>query len=75
MYYGLGRANAAKEKKEKKQTQPKKDAPKKEKEAPPPEEELDPTEAALAAEPKSKDPFETLPKGYYILASFEIMFL
>jgi elongation factor 1-gamma len=56
-------SGAAKDKKEKKSSQqPKKDA-NKEKEAPEPEEEMDAAEEALAAEPKSKNPFETLPKG------------
>lgn len=48
-----------KKKDEKKQE--KKEKPKKEKE---PEEELDAADAALAAEPKSKDPFDAMPKGY-----------
>lgn len=74
-YFGLGKANAGKEKKEKKPPQPKKETAKKDKEAPPPEEELDPTEAALAAEPKSKDPFDSLPKGYIIVGSFNIYVL
>lgn len=55
-----GKASVPKDKKEKKK-EVKKEAPKKE--APPPAEELDPTEEALAAEPKSKDPFDSLPKG------------
>lgn len=46
------------EKKQEKKPQPKKETPKKEV-----EEELDETEAILAAEPKSKDPFDSLPKG------------
>jgi elongation factor 1-gamma len=43
----------------------KKEKGNKEKEAKEPEvvEELDPTEEALAAEPKGKDPFAELPKG------------
>lgn len=61
--------SAPKDKKEKKQA-PKKEAPKKEKEAPPPAEELDPTEEALATEPKSKDPFDALPKGYKLFFIF-----
>lgn len=36
-----------------------------------PEEELDETELALAAEPKSKDPFESLPKGNFDLEAFK----
>lgn len=49
------------EKKQEKKEKPKKEAPKKEKE---PEEELDAADAALAAEPKNKDPFDAMPKGY-----------
>lgn len=59
--------SAKKEKKKEKSCGDKsqKETPKKE--VPPPqEEELDPTESALAEEPKSKDPFEALPKGYVI---------
>lgn len=54
-----GGTSAPKEKKEKKQA--KKEAPKKEEE---PADDLDPTELALAAEPKAKDPFSLLPAGY-----------
>jgi elongation factor 1-gamma len=46
--------------KEKKATQAEK---KKEEKPAEPAEELDETELALAAEPKSKDPFDALPKG------------
>uniref|UniRef100_A0A4W5LAX1 Uncharacterized protein n=1 Tax=Hucho hucho TaxID=62062 RepID=A0A4W5LAX1_9TELE len=46
------------EKKEKKK--------KEEKEAAPAEEDMDECEAALAAEPKTKDPFAHLPKRYII---------
>jgi elongation factor 1-gamma len=46
--------------KEKKVTQAEK---KKEEKPAEPAEELDETELALAAEPKSKDPFDALPKG------------
>lgn len=53
----LGKAKKEEKKSEKK---PKKETPKKE---PEPEEELDEAEAILAAEPKSKDPFDSLPKG------------
>jgi elongation factor 1-gamma len=61
-------STAPKEKKEKKQPQqqPKKEA--KKEEAP---EELDPAEAALAAEPKSKDPFDELPKGTFNMDDFK----
>lgn len=57
-----------------KEQQPKKEkkqpAPKKEKEAEPAE-EPDATELALAAEPKSKDPFEELPKGTFNYDDFK----
>lgn len=56
-----GKGKKKEEKKqEKKQQQPKKEVPKKEKE---PAEELDLADAVLAAEPKSKDPFDSMPKG------------
>lgn len=53
-----GKNRKKEEKKEKKKEPPKKETPKKE-----PEEELDAADAALAAEPKSKDPFDSMPKG------------
>lgn len=57
-----------------KEQQPKKEkkapAPKKEKEVEPVE-EPDAAELALAAEPKSKDPFEELPKGTFIYDDFK----
>lgn len=63
LFSSLGGAKAGKEskKEEKKDKKEKKPAPKKE---PEPEEELDAADAALAAEPKDKDPFAALPKGY-----------
>lgn len=62
---------ASKDKKEKKEEKKeKKQAPKKEKE-PEPEEEMDATEAALAAEPKNKDPFDSLPKGTFNMDDFK----
>lgn len=51
-------ASKPQEKKEKKK--------KEEKEAAPAEEEMDECEAALASEPKTKDPFAHLPKRYII---------
>lgn len=48
------------EKKQDKKEKPKKETPKKEAE---PEEEPDAAELGLAAEPKSKDPFDSMPKG------------
>lgn len=53
-----------KKKDEKKQQQNKKETSKKEKE---PAEELDAVDAVLAAEPKSKDPFDFMPKGWVYL--------
>ncbi|XP_001809758.2 elongation factor 1-gamma isoform X2 [Tribolium castaneum] len=66
---GEGKNKKKEEKKEKKQQQqPKKETPKKEKE---PVEEMDAAEAALAAEPKSKDPFESMPKGTFNMDDFK----
>uniref|UniRef100_A0A1B0D7I9 eEF-1B gamma n=1 Tax=Phlebotomus papatasi TaxID=29031 RepID=A0A1B0D7I9_PHLPP len=48
----------------------KKEQPKKEKE-PEPVEELDAAEAALLEEPKSKDPFDSLPKGTFNMDDFK----
>ncbi|KAK4887031.1 hypothetical protein RN001_003302 [Aquatica leii] len=64
--------SAGKDKKEKKEDKKDKKhpAPKKEKE-PEPEEELDAAEAALAAEPKSKDPFDSLPKGTFNMDDYK----
>nr|UOA02785.1 elongation factor 1-gamma [Monochamus saltuarius] len=56
------------EKKQEKKQQPKKETPKKEKE---PAEELDAADAALAAEPKSKDPFDSMPKGTFNMDDFK----
>ena len=56
------------EEKKKKEEKPKAPAPaKKEQE---PVEEMDAAEAALAAEPKSKDPLDALPKGYVEINRF-----
>ncbi|KAL4631508.1 elongation factor 1-gamma [Arapaima gigas] len=52
------------EKKEKKEK-------KEEKKAPEPAEEMDETEAALASEPKAKDPFAHLPKSTFVLDEFK----
>jgi len=60
-------AKKADEKKDKKKEE-KKPQPKKEVE---PEEELDAAEAALAAEPKSKDPLDALPKGSFVMDDFK----
>ncbi|XP_031340295.1 elongation factor 1-gamma isoform X2 [Photinus pyralis] len=63
-----GKGKDKKEKKEEKKE--KKPAPKKEKE-PEPEEEMDAAEAALAAEPKSKDPFDSMPKGTFNMDDYK----
>ncbi|KAH8310730.1 hypothetical protein KR044_002766, partial [Drosophila immigrans] len=60
-----GQQQAAKPKEEKK---PKKEAPKKEKE---PVEELDAADEALSLEPKSKDPFDAMPKGTFNFDDFK----
>jgi len=66
---GSQQAGKKDEKKEKKKEEkPKKEAPKKEAE---PVEEMDAAEAALAAEPKSKDPLDNLPKGTFNLDDFK----
>ncbi|KAG5670451.1 hypothetical protein PVAND_000715 [Polypedilum vanderplanki] len=59
-----------KEKKEKQPQQPAAEKKKKEKEAEPAE-EMDEAELALAAEPKSKDPFDSLPKGTFNMDDFK----
>ncbi|KAI5736897.1 hypothetical protein M8J76_008245 [Diaphorina citri] len=61
-----GNVPAAKEEKPKKE---KKEAPKKEKEPEP--EADDPMDDILAAEPKSKDPFDLLPKGTFNMEDFK----
>ncbi|XP_065159426.1 elongation factor 1-gamma isoform X2 [Atheta coriaria] len=64
---GKAKDNKKEQKKEEKKEQ-KKATPKKEKE---PEEEMDAAEAALAAEPKSKDPFDSLPKGTFNMDDYK----
>jgi len=56
------------EDKKKKEEKPKAEKPKKEAE---PVEEMDEAEAALAAEPKSKDPLDALPKGTFVMDDFK----
>jgi len=63
---GKGKDNKKEQKKDEKKE--KKPAAKKEAE---PEEEMDLAEAALAAEPKSKDPFDSLPKGTFNFDDFK----
>lgn len=57
----------AQQKKEKPQKE-KKEQPKKEA---PVEEEMDPAEAALSLEPKTKDPFDSMPKGTFNFDDFK----
>ncbi|ODM88934.1 Elongation factor 1-gamma [Orchesella cincta] len=64
-----GKDKKAEEKKDKKKEE-KKPQPKKEKE-PEPAEEMDAAEAALAAEPKAKDPLDALPKGSFVMDDFK----
>jgi len=73
-YQGKGKDKKA-DKPEKEQ-KVKKEKPKEEKKAagdsaPAPAEEMDETEAILAAEPKSKDPFEKFPKGNFNMDDFK----
>ncbi|KAF2884056.1 hypothetical protein ILUMI_22121 [Ignelater luminosus] len=65
-----GKAGGKDKKEKKEEKKEKKQAPKKEKEAEPVE-EMDATEAALAAEPKSRDPFEVLPKGTFNMDDYK----
>lgn len=65
---GDGKKKKDDKKQDKKQDKPKKETPKKEKE---PEEELDAADAALAEEPKSKDPFDSMPKGTFNVDDFK----
>lgn len=61
---GKGQSEVKKEKKEKKPQAPKK-------EAEPEPEELDAADEALAQEPKSKDPFDEMPKGTFNMEDFK----
>ncbi|CAH1127902.1 unnamed protein product [Ceutorhynchus assimilis] len=63
-----GKKKKEEKKQETKQEKPKKEAAKKEKE---PEEELDAAEALLLAEPKTKDPFDSMPKGTFVIDDFK----
>lgn len=63
-----GKKKKEEKKQEAKQEKPKKEAAKKEKE---PEEELDAADAALLAEPKAKDPFDSMPKGTFVMDDFK----
>lgn len=64
-----GQQQQQQQKKEKPQKE-KKEQPKKEKEAPV-EEEMDAAEAALSLEPKTKDPFDSMPKGTFNFDDFK----
>jgi len=55
----------------KKEEKPKQEKAPKKKEEPEPAEELDAAEAALAEEPKSKDPLDSLPKGTWVIDDFK----
>jgi elongation factor 1-gamma len=66
---GAGAGDQKKDvKKEKKQEKPQ---PAKKEKEPECKEELDPAEEALLAEPKSKDPFDSLPKGTFNFDDFK----
>ena len=71
-YIYLGKANVSAKKEEKKAAKPEKKEekakPKKEEE---PTEELDAAEQALLEEPKSKDPFDEMPKGTFNMDDFK----
>lgn len=66
---GAPAAGKKDDKKDKKKEDKPKAAPKKKEEEP--EEEMDAAEAALAEEPKSKDPLDALPKGTFNLEDFK----
>lgn len=65
---GSGQQQQQKEPKEKKEKKP---APAKKEKEPEPAEELDAAELALAEEPKSKDPFDAMPKGTFNFDDFK----
>lgn len=64
---GAAKETAKKDKKKDKAPEDKKKKEEKKKEQEEPAEEPDAAEALLAAEPKSKDPFDEMPKGYVSL--------
>jgi elongation factor 1-gamma len=64
-----GQQTQAAKKPEKKKEEKPKAAPKAKE--PEPAEEMDEAEAALAAEPKSKDPLDALPKGNWVMDDFK----
>ncbi|XP_055695401.1 elongation factor 1-gamma [Lutzomyia longipalpis] len=67
---GEEKEEGSKKKQDKPKQEKKKEQPKKE-EKQEPAEELDPAEAALLEEPKSKDPFDSLPKGTFNMDDFK----
>lgn len=69
-YQGKAAGGQQQQQKKEKPQKEKKEQPKKEKEAPV-EEEMDAAEAALSLEPKTKDPFEALPKGTFNFDDFK----
>lgn len=62
---------AQQQQKEPKEKKEKKPAPAKKEKEPEPVEEMDAAEAALAEEPKSKDPFDAMPKGTFNFDDFK----
>lgn len=65
------KTGGAQQPKKEKEKKPQPAPAKKEVKAPEPAEELDATELALAGEPKSKDPFDALPKGTFNFDDFK----
>lgn len=66
-----GGAQQQQQQKEPKEKKEKKPAPAKKEKEPEPAEELDAAELALAEEPKSKDPFDSMPKGTFNFDDFK----
>lgn len=66
-----GGAQQQQQQKEPKEKKEKKPAPAKKEKEPEPAEELDAAELALAEEPKSKDPFDAMPKGTFNFDDFK----
>lgn len=66
-----GAGQQQQQQKEPKEKKEKKPAPAKKEKEPEPAEELDAAELALAEEPKSKDPFDAMPKGTFNFDDFK----
>lgn len=66
-----GGAQQQQQQKEPKEKKEKKPAPAKKEKEPEPAEEMDAAEMALAEEPKSKDPFDAMPKGTFNFDDFK----